>query len=73
MESNSDPIALSQMAAAYAISGRKDKAQKLLRTVEQQAAQRYVCGVNAGGAYAAFGDKEHAFIWLERAYHDRSD
>jgi TolB-like protein/DNA-binding winged helix-turn-helix (wHTH) protein/Flp pilus assembly protein TadD len=73
VESESDPIALSQMAAAYAISGRKDKAQKLLRTVEQQSAQRYVCGVNAGGAYAAFGDKEHAFIWLERAYHDRSD
>ena len=69
----SNPILLSQMAAAYAIAGRKDKAQKLLHTVEQQAAQRYVCGVNAGGAYAAIGDKERAFVWLERAYHDRSD
>jgi tetratricopeptide (TPR) repeat protein len=73
LQSESDPIALSQMAAAYALAGSKDKARKLLHTVEQQANQRYVCGVNAGAAYAVFGDKERAFLWLERAYHDRSD
>jgi len=73
LRSDSNPITLSQMAAVYALAGKKNKAWKLLQSVEQQAAQRYVCGVNVGGAYAAFGDKERALFWLERAFHDRSD
>jgi len=41
--------------------------------IEAQAQERYVCGFNVACLYAALGDKERAFTWLEKAYHDRSD
>ncbi len=71
--STSNPIALSQAAAALALAGRKDRARELLHSIEGEAAQRYVCGVNLGGVYAVLGDKERALASLERAYRDRSD
>ena len=68
-----NPLQLSQRATAYAIAGRREKAKDLMHGVEEQASQRYVCGVNAAGAYAALGDNERALYWLEQAYRDHSD
>jgi TolB-like protein/DNA-binding winged helix-turn-helix (wHTH) protein/tetratricopeptide (TPR) repeat protein len=71
--STSNPIPLSHVAAALALAGRKDTAQQLLHRIEDEAAQRYVCGVNLGGLHAVLGDKERALASLEQAYRDRSD
>jgi len=68
-----NPVILSQVAAAYALAGRKDRARTLLHGIEGQARERYVCGFNVASAYALLGDKTQAFAWLERAYRDRSD
>lgn len=73
LEAESNPLTLSQMAVVYARVGQKQKARRLADEAEQKAAQRYVCGVNLGGAYAVIGDNEKALAWLERAYRDRSD
>jgi len=72
-KSTQSPVLLSQIAAAYALAGRKDRARTLLHGIEGQARERYVCGFNMASAYALLGDKEQAFAWLERAYRDRSD
>ena len=71
--STSNPVTISHVAAAFALAGRKDKAEELLQRIERQAAQRYICGVNLGGLYAVLGDKERALTSLERGYRDRSD
>jgi tetratricopeptide (TPR) repeat protein len=73
LKSTQSPVILSQVAAAYALAGRKDKARAMLPAIEGQARQRYVCGFNVACVYASLGDKESAFAWLEKAYHTRSD
>lgn len=73
VKSTQGPVILSQIAAAYAFAGRKDRARTLLHGIEGQARERYVCGFNMASAYALLGDKGQAFVWLERAYRDRSD
>lgn len=73
VKSTQSPVVLSQVASAYALAGRKDKARALLPGIEGQARRRYVCGFNVACLYSALGNKEQAFAWLERAYHDRSD
>lgn len=72
-KSAQNPVILSQVAAAYAMAGKKDKAHAMLTTIEAQARERYICGVNMASAYAPLGDKEQAFAWLEKAYLARSD
>jgi serine/threonine protein kinase/Flp pilus assembly protein TadD len=67
------PVVLAQIASAYALAGNKTKAATMLAGIEAQARDRYVCGFNVACVYAAIGDKEEAFSWLEKAYRDRSD
>jgi len=67
------PVTRSQVAAAYALAGRKDKARAMLAEVRAQARDRYVCGFNVACLYSVLGDKEQAFAWLEEAYSQRSD
>lgn len=68
-----NPVVLSQIGAAYALAGRKDKARAMIPEIEGQARERYVCGFNVACLYAALGDKDRAFAWLDRAYDDHSD
>lgn len=68
-----NPVILSQIAAAYALAGAKDKARAMLPGIEGQARHRYVCGFNVACIYSVLGDKEKAFAWLAKAYRDRSD
>jgi hypothetical protein len=72
-KSSQNPVILLQVAAAYALAGRKDKARAMISGIEGQARERYVCGFNVACLYAALGDKDQAFGWLEKAHRDRSD
>jgi tetratricopeptide (TPR) repeat protein len=67
------PVALAQIASAYALAGNKDKARAMLSGIEAQARERYICGFNVACVYATLGEREPAFAWLEKAYRDRSD
>lgn len=68
-----NPAILSQIAAAYALAGRADKARAMLPGIEGSARERYVCGFNVACIYSVLGDKKQAFAWLEKAHRDRSD
>jgi tetratricopeptide (TPR) repeat protein len=72
-QSAKSPAIRSQVAAAYALAGRPDKASAMLDEVRSRARERYVCGFNVACLYSVLGDKEQAFTWLEEAYHQRSD
>jgi TolB-like protein len=73
VKSTTSPVILSQVAAAYALADRKDKARAMMGGIEGQARERYVCGFNVACVYSVLGDKDQAFAWLEKAHRDRSD
>jgi hypothetical protein len=60
------------MIGAYAKSGRKDEARKLLAELVQQSKQRYVASYSIALIYVGLDEKDEAFSWLEKAYQDRS-
>jgi TolB-like protein/DNA-binding winged helix-turn-helix (wHTH) protein/Flp pilus assembly protein TadD len=68
-----NPVIRAQLAYVYARAGMKDKARTILNGFEAQVKQHYVCGFNVACVYAGLDEKENAYAWLERAYHDRSD
>jgi tetratricopeptide (TPR) repeat protein len=59
------------LAHAYAVSGRKDEAQKMLGDLVRKASEnRYISAYSVAVIYAGLGDKDKTFEWLERAYSD---
>ena len=73
VKSTQSPTVLAQVASAYALAGKSDRASAMLTTLEAQAQKRYVCGYNVACVYAVLGDNERAFSWLEKGYLARSD
>jgi eukaryotic-like serine/threonine-protein kinase len=67
-----DPAVLSYLARAYARSGKREEAMKVLAQMHELTKQRYVPAYGFGFAYAALGDKDQAFQWLERSLQDRA-
>jgi serine/threonine protein kinase/Tfp pilus assembly protein PilF len=63
---------LGELGRAYAMSGNRGEAQKLLAQLEEQWQRTHVGAYDAAIIHAALGDKDHAFTWLERAYEDRT-
>jgi tetratricopeptide (TPR) repeat protein len=61
----------SALGHAYAISGKKTEARKVLDHLTELAARSYVAPYNVAVIYAGLGEKEQTFAWLERAYKDR--
>jgi DNA-binding winged helix-turn-helix (wHTH) protein/TolB-like protein/Tfp pilus assembly protein PilF len=66
------PIMLAMLARTCALAGQSDKALKLLEEAQAAAKPRYVTPWAVAAAYAALGEREHAFAWLERAYAERA-
>jgi len=61
----------SALGHAYAVSGKKTEAQKVLDHLTELAARSYVAPYNVAVIYAGLGEKDQTFAWLERAYKDR--
>jgi tetratricopeptide (TPR) repeat protein len=59
-------------AQALALSGRREAALAELDRVLKLSKERYVAAYDIAMIYAALGDKENAFVWLDRAMEDRS-
>jgi TolB-like protein len=73
VRSTYNPVSWAQAASVYALAGQKGKAVEMLQVIERQAPKRYVCAFNVACVYAALGDKEQAFAWLDRSSRQRSD
>jgi serine/threonine protein kinase/Tfp pilus assembly protein PilF len=56
---------------AYAVSGKKAEAKKILGELNERAKQSHIEPVNFAIIYTGLGDKDRAFEWLEKAYKDR--
>ena len=59
------------LAYAYAVSGNKAEAQKILAELKERAKENYVAPDYFAIIYTGLGEKDRAFEWLEKAYKDR--
>ncbi len=56
----------------YALAGRRAEAQNLLDELTKLAEHRYVTPVALANIHIGLGNKDQAFAWFEKAYHERS-
>jgi TolB-like protein/cytochrome c-type biogenesis protein CcmH/NrfG len=69
---DNNPLILAKLAGAYAISGKSAEAKKLINELKQLSGHRYVSAILMAQIYAALGDREQTFAWLEKGYQERS-
>jgi TolB-like protein/Flp pilus assembly protein TadD len=70
--SNDDPFVLALLGNAYARSGNKTEALKILDQLKELSMQRYVNAFSFAVVYLGLGDKQEALRWLEQSYQDRA-
>jgi TolB-like protein/DNA-binding winged helix-turn-helix (wHTH) protein len=68
-DGDQDPTAF--LAHAYAASGRRAEAEKILGGLERKSKSSYVSPYMIATIYAGLGDKDKAFEFLEKAYRER--
>ena len=61
----------SNLAHAYAVSGRKGKAMKIVKALEARHDQNPSAGADIALIYVGLGDQDQAMIWLNKAYEAR--
>ena len=69
---NDDPFVLGLLGHAYASSGNKTEALKILDQLKEVSRQRYVSLFSFAIIYLALDDKQEALRWLEQSYQDRA-
>lgn len=63
-----DPGVLALLGHEYAVSGEAEKARKIEARLEQLRNRRYVAALYIAMIWTGLGDREQAFLWLNRAY-----
>jgi tetratricopeptide (TPR) repeat protein len=64
--------AKANLAHAYAASGNREAAQKIITELQEQSKSKYVSSFEIALIHAGLGEKDQAFAWLEKAYAERS-
>jgi tetratricopeptide (TPR) repeat protein len=67
------PGALGMLGLAYGLAGRKGEATKILNELLELSKTRYVTPAAFVNVYIGLGDKDQVFVWLEKAYAERSN
>ena len=70
--SRGHPLVLAALGQVYATSGRRAEARRALDQLQEMARQRFVSPYHVAHVYAGLGEKEEAFIWLEKAFAARA-
>jgi TolB-like protein/tetratricopeptide (TPR) repeat protein len=71
--SNRSPGVLGSLAYVHARAGHRPDALRIVEQLTRRRDTTYVPAAAFVSAYVGLGDHEQAFIWLERAYHERSN
>ncbi len=67
------PGALGILGLVYGLAGRKDDANTVLNELLELNKTRYITPAALVNIYIGLGQKDQAFIWLERAFQERSN
>ena len=65
------PTCIANLARAYALSGRKSEAGKLLNELKSSSSANNSHASEVAAIYASLGDKDEAMKWLEKGYAER--
>ena len=68
-----DPAVLALMGHEYAISGDSAKAMQIISQLQQLSAHRYVPAIYIALVYTGLHDLNNAFLWLDKAYNERTE
>jgi tetratricopeptide (TPR) repeat protein len=71
--SGDSPDELATLAHAYALSGRRTEARKILEELNQRAKSKYISPAAIADLYGLLGDKDQAFALLNKAYDERDN
>ncbi|MGH9385719.1 MAG: protein kinase domain-containing protein [Vicinamibacterales bacterium] len=71
MVDSKDPLGPTFLAASFARAGRRNDALAILRKLESEARRSDQGAFLVAAVYAALGDRDPAFRWLEEAYKER--
>lgn len=66
--SGDDPLRLASLGSAYAISGKRAQAERIIAELNGASKIHYVPAYLWTTIYAALGEKDRAFRWLQKAY-----
>src|SRR5688572_13401032 len=69
--SGGSPVMKARLGWAYSKIGKTAEARRILRELEVEAKTRYVAPCLIAALYVGLGDKEQAFVWLEKAFQER--
>jgi tetratricopeptide (TPR) repeat protein len=69
--SGDSPDEAASLGHAYALSGKRDEALKILRELMQQSRRKYISPTVIAMLCGALGEKDQAFEWLDKAYDER--
>jgi tetratricopeptide (TPR) repeat protein len=69
-ELNNDPYSLAALGQAYARSGQKEEALRILARLNEDAKSRYAAPYAMALINLGLGEKDRAIDELERAYHE---
>jgi TolB-like protein/DNA-binding winged helix-turn-helix (wHTH) protein/lipoprotein NlpI len=65
-------LSMAGLGHVYAVTGQKSEARTMLDELKQASEQEYVTANSIALIYAGLGDKDQAFVWLDRAYEERA-
>jgi len=66
-----NPDAIARLAHAYAVSGNRVEAQKILADLTERSKRGYFPAFGIATVYLGLGDKDRAFQWLQKAIEER--
>ena len=70
--SRNAPTPVAELGYAYAVSGQRSDAQKIIRELMERATREYIDPCGIANIYLGMGERDLAYEWLEKAYKDRS-
>jgi Flp pilus assembly protein TadD len=71
LSGDSQPYA-AHLGYAHARNGDHTEARRVLSRLAELSKHKYISPYDFAVIYAALGDKDHAFMWLEQAYEQRT-
>jgi tetratricopeptide (TPR) repeat protein len=67
------PVSIAFVGYAHARLGQRSYAFRVLDQLKAASKQRYVPALSFAIVYVGLGEKEQAFLWLEKAYEERTN